>query len=990
MNKNIKAVSALALGTAISVNSIAPSTATATETKTTNNVNTIKSNNIVALNTIKVVTSVDKTIQSKNTNNQNATEVSIPDKKLEALIRTALSKNSNDTITKDDMAKLKTLNIQNKGVEDLTGLETATNLESLDISYNAIANFAPISKLPNLRILMAESTTLKDLSTIEGLTGLKYLFVGMNPIQDTTTLSKFTDLEGVDFTSTRLTSVPDISKLPKLKHLLLDSTKVTDISGIKGSEIVELGLSYLDIKDYSPLKNSKVQALYVDEAKNFDISIVKNMDFLTSISLDGICKSNLQKTIDILKTKEHLHQLSLSDNGITDISKILTLPQLNKTSTGAKFKLILDGNFISDFSGLKNKSNVIVSGQDQTIKLSSSKIKSDTLEIKPALKSFDGNSIRTFTIEKDGLVSPDSVSVEGNQDSLIIKGLKPGVHELRINYKAGNLSETTSAISGTMTQRVTVSNGLDLIVTQEKNGVNNNGVFVFVKPADKDNNIGSITTSQGDTLPATGGVIEVTENKDLIITAIDKNDSNKKLEYTESIVSIDKSGPTIDLAAAKNSEGKTEVTITAKNEAKGLSKVIFPSEKEVEFKGDIFESKEIIENDGIFKVSAIDRAKTRVNKFIHVSDTDSNAKLTITPNKTDATNSNITLTLEVKSGVSDVTKITLPDGNVINIDPATNSGTFEATNNGVYKFTINLSDGSTVEQKFTVQNIDKEAPIADVSKTLAPDGSKRYIVNIHGQDAQSAIKSITVDGKTINQASTKILTDSTNPIKYTVTDTFDNSKEYTVDLEQFPTYSEIAEGLLDANMWVPTINTVKSEAVLYLDFSALENVKSIKTPDGKTTTETVFEYTCTKNGEHNFEVIFEDGSVYKKSIEITGLDADNITSTPDNNPGTPGTDTPDTGDGTDKPGTEGDDTNEDPDKESSKDENPGNNGSNNGSGSSSDKSNPQTGDEGIKGYVIGFISLITLAIGGVLLQKKMNKTEEDVNEIDDINDEEIQ
>lgn len=70
-------------------------------------------------------------------------EVFFPDANLEAAIRNAISKSSGD-IHQADLAGLTTLNAGNKGISNLTGLESCTSLSSLDLSYNEIADIAPL------------------------------------------------------------------------------------------------------------------------------------------------------------------------------------------------------------------------------------------------------------------------------------------------------------------------------------------------------------------------------------------------------------------------------------------------------------------------------------------------------------------------------------------------------------------------------------------------------------------------------------------------------------------------------------------------------------------------------------------------------------------------------------------------------------------------------------------------------------------------------
>lgn len=69
--------------------------------------------------------------------------MSFPDANLKAAIRNAISKSSGE-IYLSDLAGLTTLNASNKGISNLTGLESCTALSNLDLSHNEIADISPL------------------------------------------------------------------------------------------------------------------------------------------------------------------------------------------------------------------------------------------------------------------------------------------------------------------------------------------------------------------------------------------------------------------------------------------------------------------------------------------------------------------------------------------------------------------------------------------------------------------------------------------------------------------------------------------------------------------------------------------------------------------------------------------------------------------------------------------------------------------------------
>ena len=90
--------------------------------------------------------------------------VYMPDANLRAVIRSALGKSRFAPITVTDMARLTTLDASNRNIRDLTGLESATNLTTLNLTDNPLSAPAINTHIPALQergveVLLARSPT---------------------------------------------------------------------------------------------------------------------------------------------------------------------------------------------------------------------------------------------------------------------------------------------------------------------------------------------------------------------------------------------------------------------------------------------------------------------------------------------------------------------------------------------------------------------------------------------------------------------------------------------------------------------------------------------------------------------------------------------------------------------------------------------------------------------------------------------------------------
>ena len=116
--------------------------------------------------------------------------VSIPDTNLAAAIRKAVGLLPGDPITQLDMLNLFGLNpygnfdVSDHQITDLTGIEYAANLTSLNLSKNQIRNIRPLAKMKNLRVLKIDKNQITDIKPLARMANLRELSLTQNPIKD--------------------------------------------------------------------------------------------------------------------------------------------------------------------------------------------------------------------------------------------------------------------------------------------------------------------------------------------------------------------------------------------------------------------------------------------------------------------------------------------------------------------------------------------------------------------------------------------------------------------------------------------------------------------------------------------------------------------------------------------------------------------------------------------------------------------------------------
>ena len=236
-------------------------------------------------------------------------ETWMPDASLRAAVRTALGLTPDDVLTQQAMEGLIILNAASStagtGVQDLTGLEHATQLTILNLGRSGVRDLTPLQGLTQLTQLNLIYTEIWDLSPLQGLTNL----TNLNLLQ----------------TSPR--SISPLQGLINLTSLNLGRAGVRDLTPLQGLT----GLTDLDIS--------------FNNANNFinpgDLTPLSGLTALTSLNLGHTTISDITP----LKGLTALTDLDLKNNKISDISPVSGLTQL--------VRLYLDGNQISDVSPLE-------------------------------------------------------------------------------------------------------------------------------------------------------------------------------------------------------------------------------------------------------------------------------------------------------------------------------------------------------------------------------------------------------------------------------------------------------------------------------------------------------------------------------------------------------------------------------------------------------------------------------------------------------------
>ncbi len=245
--------------------------------------------------------------------------VSFADPDLEAAVRGQLSIPT-ATITPGDMLGLTTLYASSSDVDDLGGLEFATNLRTLNAGYNQVSDLSPLAGLTGLISLKLPENQITTIAPVTGLANLETLELQGNTISDVSALAALTKLKNLYVCDNLLVSVAPLSGLTDIEYLGLGWNHIEDVSPLAGmSHLLWLDLGSNDIHSIAPLGTlTQVNDLNIQRNEITTITPVAEMEDLTYLH----ASENNIVDLGPLSGIESLERIELSDNSIREVAAL--------------------------------------------------------------------------------------------------------------------------------------------------------------------------------------------------------------------------------------------------------------------------------------------------------------------------------------------------------------------------------------------------------------------------------------------------------------------------------------------------------------------------------------------------------------------------------------------------------------------------------------------------------------------------------------------
>ena len=143
----------------------------------------------------------------------------MPDASLRAAVRASLGLADNEPLTQAKMRDLTELRAAGRGINNITGLEYATNATTMRLANNQFSNLSPLSELTAVTKLRLQNNDITSCGALSGLTNLTQLFLNGNQITNVSPLSGLSNLVTLKLSGNPIADASPLSSLTNLNNV---------------------------------------------------------------------------------------------------------------------------------------------------------------------------------------------------------------------------------------------------------------------------------------------------------------------------------------------------------------------------------------------------------------------------------------------------------------------------------------------------------------------------------------------------------------------------------------------------------------------------------------------------------------------------------------------------------------------------------------------------------------------------------------------------
>ena len=209
--------------------------------------------------------------------------------------------------------------------DSLAGLETYTNLKHLYLDGFSALDTSPLSQLINLERLAIKNHKIEDLTFLDTLSNITYLdFEGyqQSKAYDLSPLGELKSLKYLSLSGTgKETTLPFLEETSALRELHLrslgdvsaDVELIDNHANLENLTLESLGISYINLN-----KGFNIKTLRLSDLKVSDLTFLKNLESLEQLDISHLTATTLPADLNL----QNLLKVSLKDVPIVDLSSL--------------------------------------------------------------------------------------------------------------------------------------------------------------------------------------------------------------------------------------------------------------------------------------------------------------------------------------------------------------------------------------------------------------------------------------------------------------------------------------------------------------------------------------------------------------------------------------------------------------------------------------------------------------------------------------------
>lgn len=189
----------------------------------------------------RIKNELNRLIEAMDYQEEKGEPIRFADKRLEGVVREALGREKGE-IFSQELQNIEELDVRNRRVVQLQGIEQLVNLKVLNLNWNQIKDLSPIQGLKSLKTLKLWGNQIEDISPLRQLENLKVLTLEDNRIRNIEPLKDLNNLKMLWLRKNQIQNIAPLLDNPGLgagAKVFLDGDLFTFDSDSSVGQVIE-------------------------------------------------------------------------------------------------------------------------------------------------------------------------------------------------------------------------------------------------------------------------------------------------------------------------------------------------------------------------------------------------------------------------------------------------------------------------------------------------------------------------------------------------------------------------------------------------------------------------------------------------------------------------------------------------------------------------------------------------------------------------------